>query len=232
MKAKICALLLILPLALVLGGCGQKTSTNVSQPSDNQPATEAPKAEAPATEPAAANQEENFNSTVWNMTRGGKSLQCVFSFADDASGTKENGTFFVDGRSGRFYSEGKVMITAPQAMAMTAYSIGDSQYVYSWNSATPGTGFKMSLDRAAEGDNEGAGQQTEDLNRQIDFQCQPWTVDDSKFVPPAGVQFTDFDQMIQNIPSSANPAGGNLCSACDQIPDNNLKSQCQKVNCQ
>ena len=67
-------------------------------------------------------------------------------------------------------------------------------YSYSWSSAAPTMGIKTKI--AAQG-NSGtkntagmAGSYSWNSEQIGDYSCEPWTVDQSKFVPPATVTFT------------------------------------------
>ncbi|MFA4942382.1 MAG: hypothetical protein WC564_01975 [Patescibacteria group bacterium] len=210
MKNKNYYFLLILPLVFIITGCGQK-STDVTNTEGSKKMVE---------------QEEQINSTPLEMLRGGKSLHCTFSYKDGDQQVESTGEFYVDGKKGKFRSEGEVNITGPQPQKIKTYSISDGQYAYSWGSNNTSTGFKVSLDKTTETENTAPDQSVQDLQKPIDFKCRPWTVDSSKFDLPTGIKFTDMDQMLKDLQSSTG-----ICLMCNQIPDAKMKAECQETNC-
>ena len=38
-----------------------------------------------------------------------------------------------------------------------------------------------------------------DFEKNMDFKCAAWAVDESKFTPPANITFTDLSGMLQNL---------------------------------
>jgi predicted small lipoprotein YifL len=232
MKKKLFSFLLLAPLALALGGCGQKPAVNP-----------APTAGAP-TNGTAPVSTQKISATALEMMHSGKALDCNYSFQSQ-QGALQSGEFFVDGATGRFRSDVMEMVRVPVPMNIMAYSISDGTYVYTWSSMNPKTGYKVNLSQtspAAVPAATSSVQSTADLNQKIDYNCRPWTVDASKFTLPAGVQFTDMSQMInalkaQTAPGAAGKPGtigsapANACSVCQMIPDAKVKAQCQKANC-
>jgi len=224
MKKKLFSFLLLLPLALAVGGCGQKAAVN-----------QVPAANTPAAQNTAV-QTDKISATPMEMMQGGKTLDCSYSYTDD-QGNRQNGEFFVDGINGKFRSDSMITAKSTTMPGNTlAHSISDGTYAYTWSSTDLKTGYKISLKQATSSPAAAttSSQNTEDLSRKIDYNCRAWTVDNSKFALPAGVTFTDMDQMLNSLKAPAGVSGAgtvNACSVCNMIPDAKTKAQCLKANC-
>lgn len=111
---------------------------------------------------------------------------------------------------------------------VTSHMVNDGKDVYIWMD-DQATGFKTSLKAMEEMSNqEGVTgvNQTVDLNKQVDYKCEDWTLDKAKFAVPVEVKFQDVGALMQNIqgmqsslPNASIPAGANqaACAACDNL---------------
>lgn len=150
-------------------------------------------------------------------------------FNDPEKGNK--GSVFIDSGKmrGDFTSEaaGKVNST---------HMINNGSDVYVWMDDQQ-TGFKTSL-KAIEEMGSAEGQtgmnQTVDINKQVDYKCEGWTVDQTKFAVPAEVKFQDMAAMMQGMqnmnhsgmPEMKDDAKLNACKACDNL-SGTQKDQCK-----
>lgn len=113
----------------------------------------------------------------------GKSLTCTFS--DATSTAKTTGTVYI--ASGKV--RGNFTSNVTNVGEVKSYMISDGQEVYIWSDMMK-QGFKMKV---------AASQQTKpnpdavapDINKELNYSCNPWTADASVFVPPASVTFMD-----------------------------------------
>jgi len=221
MKKSFYISLLLFIFALTLSGCGsKKTAENKVDSSGNVVATE-------------NSDEEEFTASAFEMMGRGRSLHCTFSYEDEKEGAKQSGDFYVDGRSKKFRSEGESTTKATKdepAMTIKMKSISDGVYAYSWTSLNEKTGFKMKLDQAVATSTD-KNKETQDINQAVKFRCRPWTVDNSLFVVPSDINFTDMDEMMKKITAPAQGGGIDLCAICNQTPDATQKGACQKTNC-
>jgi major membrane immunogen (membrane-anchored lipoprotein) len=221
MKKRAYLFLILLPVVLIFSGCGKKADSNkVSPDAQNNAATENKESE-----------NTKMSASVKELMKGGKSLECTFSFTDQQSGVTQSGKFYIDGSKARFRSE-MAVTTNKTGEKNEAYMITDGDYGYSWSNISPKTGIKFNLNEPASLNNPNKnGQNTEDLDQKIDFDCRKWSVDKSKFDLPTGVEFTDFEQMMKSLSVPTGAANINVCAICSQIPDAAAKAECQKTNC-
>jgi hypothetical protein len=99
--------------------------------------------------------------------------------------------------------------------------------VYTWADGMT-TGFQLSLDATAEADAE-AGESV-DLDREVDYECHPESVDASRFDLPEGITFTDVSAVLEG--SAEGELELNQCGACEAIADPAARQQClQALGC-
>jgi len=233
MKKRIYLFLFLLPAVLILSGCGKKVDSNKVPPVAQNPAVQ-----NNVTTESGKSETTKMSASVKEMLKGGKSLECTFNFADKQDGSTHSGKFYVDSSRARFRSETETTMKDTGQKIM-AYMITDGDYGYSWSNVNPKTGFKINLNETTTTANtDKTVQSAEDLDQKVDFDCRKWSVDNSKFDLPAGVDFTDINEMMKSLSVPANttnvsPNGTNInyCSVCNQIPDAKLKAECQKTNC-
>lgn len=121
-----------------------------------------------------------------------------------------------------------------------SHTIMDGQSVYSWMDGQK-TGYKMDFasmqGNTMKGDVNNSGQANIDPNKQFDFKCSRWSVDNSKFALPTGVEFTDMTKMMQDMqqmqptgqttptPGAGTMPAGSMDAMCDSLQEP-AKTQC------
>ena len=95
-------------------------------------------------------------------------------------------------------------ITDPKTQAVTtSYSLSDGESVYTWGGTMGTRGIKVSLasiENIVTGNPSGTPSQVNAvLDQQYQYQCEPWAADESQFVPPKGVTFSDMDSLLKNL---------------------------------
>ncbi len=108
---------------------------------------------------------------------------------------------------------------------MQSHMISDGTYAYVWTAENPmGMKFKSETmenppAQTQTGTAAGATNGSVYINQQVNMNCSPWAVDESVFVPPANVQFTDFSQSLKNAQDLQK-------SPCEAITDPAVKAAC------
>lgn len=125
-----------------------------------------------------------------------------------------------------FISDGKVRgdfsISGGDTTPYDGSMIQDGVYLYTWSSALP-QGMKIALTsemkEQTENPSDFTGQTGVNLDQKIDYKCQPWITDSTKFTPPSNITFSEM-----KLPTGLKPASGsatqtnpNLCSACANL---------------
>jgi hypothetical protein len=171
---------------------------------------------------------ENFTGSFDDLFSLGKDTVCTFHQATGSSTT--DGTMYI--AAGEQKVRGDFTYASAQHGTLHGGMISDGTTVYTWSETPQGMfGAKMSIKQMEGGDVQGgetSGSQQYDPTKQVDYNCSPWSIDESKFTLPSNVQFTDMSQQMQQLqaPSSAGGIQPN-CSMCDSIPDASAKAQCR-----
>ncbi|MEI7620249.1 MAG: hypothetical protein WCJ57_01620 [Candidatus Falkowbacteria bacterium] len=224
MKKNFYVSLVLIIFALTFSGCGKKAAvenTTNSNSDENGAITQ---------NEVSGDSEEEINASILQMLGKGKSLHCTFSLKDEKEGTEQSGEFYVDGQSKKFRSDAEATVAGTNPMKLSVKTISDGLYTYSWNSFNPKSGFKIKMDESQEQKTDN-NQNSQDLNENIKFKCRSWKVDNSMFELPAGVTFTDMNEMLKQTVPNSGSGGIDLCAICSQIPDTSQRTDCQKTNC-
>lgn len=175
---------------------------------------------------------ETPETSVTNTDTQPRSLRELMSFANNQTCT------FTDdqGNSGVVYvSDNKMRGDFQSSLNgenTESHMLINGNDMYLWFADNP-EGFKTSLEsvkdlQAEQGDDE---PKTVDIDKQVDYECQNWTVDQSVFQVPTDVKFTDYSAMMESaaemMEDSPESLDGNAaqCQACESLPDS-AKAQC------
>lgn len=144
-------------------------------------------------EPQEQSQSIDSPKSIKDLMSFSSSQTCTFT-ADNQS----NGTVYVaKGKvSGNFTSniEGKTM---------ASHMLIDGKEFYMWTDGQ-NQGFKGNLDDMTMFNNKNQSNSSESINpdEKMNYKCQSWNVDESKFEIP-NLKFTDMKEMMKSIPTGA-----------------------------
>jgi len=148
--------------------------------------------------------------SIKNLLASGKNQTCTIKYP--AGEQMAEGTVYVSGKNLR----GDFTMTS-EGKTFDSHMIQDESYLYSWSSLAP-QGVKMKI---AELEKVQASPTAEsvDLDQEVDINCSSWSVDSSKFTPPADVNFME---------TGTTPAQTQQMdkTVCDQITDPQAKASC------
>lgn len=162
------------------------------------------------------------SGTLKDLFSGGKTVNCKFSYPDNSM----SGNVFVSG--GKVRNE---FTTTKDGKTTDGTVIYDGTYAYFWSSSSS-QAIKYKMGSIEDMQKQAQGQaQTMDLSQKVNFDCSNWSVDNSKFVPPSNIQFTDFTEMMMKVqasPATGGTNGNSMKSACSAISDPSAKAACEK----
>jgi uncharacterized lipoprotein YehR (DUF1307 family) len=202
-------------LIIGLSACGKKKNKEQSQ--DKK---------------AESNEEEIISSSLSNLLLQNKNVKCTHSYTEDNE--EFSGTTYVSKNKAR----SEFVITSPDGKTMDGFSINDGEWLYTWTSLEPdGTKMKLSdlkemgdnMDDAS--DNPGSLENYDTLtyDKEIDYKCTKWKVDNDKFVPPKNINFLDMTEKLQKLQETMNNFGdGDFCGICEQLPAGDDRAECKK----
>lgn len=219
MQKKIGLMVVAIVLLLIVGAVAFMQFNKSSKPSTNAQNSAMAKEEN-------ASGDSMTKGTIQSLLSAGKSVTCTYSAGVDESAT--NGTIFVSDKKMR----GDFTVNMQDGKTMDSHMIQNGEYGYFWSSSTP-TGTKMKISELPIPSPGTTSQtQTADLNKEYDMKCSSWSVDGSKFTPPADVNFTDMTDVMMKMKTTApttKNSGSTSTSPCDQITDPTSKASCVKV---
>jgi hypothetical protein len=153
------------------------------------------------------------------------------TFRDTSTVGVSEGTVFVAG--GRMRGD---FATVSNGQTVQAHLVVAGETSYTWVDGQS-TGVKFSLNAAGDGSSQPAS--GVDVDKPVDYRCEPWAVDQTVFSLPSGVEFNDVSALLPPAAGAASAAasggvetGGapNLkaaqCAACDSAPEE-ARAQCR-----
>lgn len=159
-------------------------------------------------------------TSLKDLLLAGKAQTCAYS--DKLEGSDISGKSYITNGKMRNDIDSKV-----NDKTMSTHMIMDGNTSFTWVDGQK-TGFKMTVNpkdfEKDESDTETAnppnGGQSVDINKVIDYKCKNWKADNSFFVPPPDIQFTDFSSVMKpKSVTASDPQSANPCGACDNLPD-------------
>jgi hypothetical protein len=168
----------------------------------------------------ATTESKASSGSLKSLLSGGKNQTCQVSYT--ASDQKVAGTVYVAGGN---KMRGDFTLTDSQNKETVSHMIVDSQVGYFWSSAST-QGMKMKIEEVSPSPAASTATQGADLNRDVEYKCSDWAVDNSKFSPPSDIQFTDLTQTVTNLQNQATTVKPDLKSICNQITDPQAKAAC------
>lgn len=162
-------------------------------------------------------------------------LQCDFNYTDTEANAVMNG-------SGYFAGD-KMRVDFTSNYADTTQSgsmIKNGGYLYIWGDGMD-QGIKMQIDpedvESSLGEYLG-DQETTALNpnQEVDYNCNPWIANSSRFDVPADIQFMDLTSTMQNLQENLEQTTDgqevDLCAVCNALPADQQATCKAQLECQ
>ena len=139
------------------------------------------------------------NDSLQNLIAMGKTLECSFR-TSDAAGATEGTAFFYNGKL-----RVDTMYAGTSSLADTSNLIISDDMIYTW-AKTPAGSFAVKLPTSAIRADGAAHRDGEvSLQNNVQYDCKPWHVDGSVFVPPADITFMDMSNLLPGMPADLMP---------------------------
>ena len=182
--------------------------------------------------PSSLNQTNNTTSgtektameSLADLIKGGSNLTCEFNSQADENGYASKGTIYI--ASGNMRGDFINTIDG-KTTNMSMIRNGNDNYI--WGDEIE-TGIKMTLSQEDLVAETNEASKYIDLNKKLDYNCNPWGVDQSKFTPPSNIKFTDLSKMMEEAKKLMEDKDGDINSSlCDSIEDTNAKAACKNA---
>lgn len=134
--------------------------------------------------PLGDGQGESVSGSIGDLLSRGGDWKCTWSFEQD--GVRADGAIRMSGNKFRTDME-----STQNDLSLFAYSVSDGEFIYAWTDLAP-FGTKMNISVLENGQVAAeANPQAQMFGDEYAFDCDPWTVDASAFVPPSGITFME-----------------------------------------
>lgn len=163
---------------------------------------------------------ENFTGSIEELFLLGNDVMCTFT--QDDAGTRVDGTVYLAAQAQRIRAD---FTASAQGQTMEGSVIRKDGTNFTWGT----TPFGTFATQVKVEDTKAQAQESNsvDFDQSMDYSCAPWRVDNSKFDLPSGIEFTDINAQVMQIDAAVGGVQDLQCSACDNIPDANAKTQCR-----
>lgn len=175
---------------------------------------------------------QNSSGQVTERSASPKTLKEIFGLGLAQKCTYGTGVVYV--------SDGKMrgdFTAPPESPSGGSHMIVVGNTSYIWMDGSK-TGFKNTFNLDAtpppSTSTEEGSQEPVDLSQPEDYVCENWVVDSSLFDLPAGVSFTDINEMMPDLPSSEAGTSGtsSQCSYCDSLSGTDKSDCLSALKCQ
>lgn len=146
--------------------------------------------------------QEMVKGSLKSLFGVGKNVICTVNDAENEG----SGIVYVAGNKIRGDFTSKI-----DGKTIESHFIQDEEFSYLWSSEME-EGIKMKADLGTEetavSDNKDAqvpNTETVDLNKEVDYKCSNWSVDNSKFSLPANIKFSDLSNLMMPKTTSSLP---------------------------
>jgi hypothetical protein len=160
--------------------------------------------------------ENTLTGTIKDLLAKNLTQKCTIVYPEN----KGTGTIYFAGK--KFNGEFTMNI---ENQKMTSYTISDGTYMYIWTNNSP-TGMKMKISEQEVKTPTGTTTQKTNLEDQVKFTCTGWTLNQTKFTPPANIKFESLDNLFPTAMPTKTGEKKAGESICDQISDQEAKTAC------
>lgn len=174
---------------------------------------------------------DTIKGTFDQLITGGKSLRCTFS--ENTESTKNESVLFVSGK--KVSLEGTTVDEEKNEDKF--YMISDGDWAYVWGTQL-NTGIKMKYsdfnkDENGVSNGNSLGQNIFQSLKGTNYNCKPWVVDNSKFVPPSNIEFKDLSAMMEGIQQQTDKLKEEYCQNCAKLDTEEQIQSCKEgLNCE
>jgi hypothetical protein len=166
-------------------------------------------------QPQTVNLADSSKKSLKDLLTAKEPAQCTYN---DENG---QGAAYID--SGRLRGDFSYKYQADETKGHIII-INNTSYV--WTDGTGKKGIKISLDNAPQ---TSTGANNIDVATKVAYKCSPWTVNNSVFEFPSGIEFTDVAQLV--VPEGKSPNENETmqkrCESCNNTASQEMREDCR-----
>lgn len=210
-------------IVLALGAGWYYWSTNQNETTTTETTTQ-----EDTTSEDTTTEESDSSNNLMSLLQSGENQMCTYSV--EQNGNTISGVIYMSGENMRNNYE---LTGESEEIMGSMIKQGDTMYI--WGPSVP-QGIKMTFDleqlqAQAEANPEQPQSTTPfDVTQDMEYSCDPWNVDETQFMPPANITFTDMSTMMETIPAMSDPEAA--CAMCESLTGENRDACRQEFNCQ
>ncbi len=153
------------------------------------------------------------------LERGGNA-KCTYDYTDD-DGNRSSGTAYFSDQ--RMFGDFTTAQVGGMTLQSNVLNVDKTQYVWDKDKKE---GYKLDLSVIkSQDEKENQSNNSVDQDKEFDFTCVSWSVDDSVFDVPSDVNFIDNTAAIESVQQSTET----LQNACASITDPAQKTACEQA---
>ena len=181
--------------------------------------------QAPKTpEQTKTEQAKEEPKTLSSLLSLGASQECRFTYEDEETGSTK-GVVYV--AKNKLRTDLDITDTEGKNSSVSIIRNGDTNYI--WGTELE-TGVKLTLSEEEFKDNEQI-KGSLDTEKEVDYDCKGWIVDETKFNPPSNIDFLDLSNLQVTEPKSTGSGSSSQCGSCNSLTGE-AKTYCLKqLNC-
>ena len=157
--------------------------------------------------------QETDRQSIENLIAAGGNVMC--SYSDEGENNSSTGTVYISGENMR----GDFSLNTEEG-TITSHMIRDGNMQYVWQDGLD-EGYSADLTAITDEENSEAV----DTDKDFDFNCQSWSVDESLFNLP-DINFVDLTEQIEQVEEDQQTAEDIQREACNQLQDDAAKKAC------
>lgn len=183
------------------------------------------KAEEGGTKTSRDKQEQTVKGSLGDLLGKASGQKCSWSY--DEEGIESSGTVYV-GKDKMYGEMESRMQAGEEVVTMEMKMINDGEAFYQWSEDTK-QGTKMTIAEMEKMQEEGTNEASpetqakiESMQKEYEYSCSNWKIDNSKFEVPGDVEFVDMSAVMEDTEQMQQ----DICGVCEQLPEGEARQQC------
>ena len=132
-----------------------------------------------------------------------KNLACTYKFTDEENKLEVTGKAYISGK--KILQQTQTVNLEGEKKVIDGAVYTDGDYAYIWSPSDKNSAMKMKIENETTGEGmvktDFASVQ-ENMEKEYEIECLPWSVDEKVFSLPEDVIFKDFSEMMKGLPST------------------------------
>ena len=141
--------------------------------------------------------------SIKELIADGKPQMCTFSNSSDTS--ESSGTIYI--ANGLVRGDFTTTVKGSGGSTVVSHMLVNNGFNYVWTSDSD-QGFKIALsesEQTPQAVGQGGQYQAVNYDEKLNYKCQDWALEGSRFAMPVGITFLDMDKALEGMPKIPAP---------------------------